>query len=124
MKSKIYLFVTVILLSFNINGEETKHEGSTTIELTTNPDKLGQCPRIPNYIPIECTYNYGILQFSFEYDLGIIDVTITNITTGSYETRTINTSYGNAIINVSQDSGEYILTITSQTESYYGYYLL
>ncbi len=124
MKLKLFLIASVAILSLCVYGEEINSEGSTTIVLSTNPDKLGQLPRTPNSIPIECTYNYGILQLTFWDNLDIINITITNTTNGTYETKTINTINGYAIINVSQASGEYLLTITTLSETYYGYYIL
>lgn len=119
---KILLLGIMFFFSSIANAE--KYEEPKTVELTTNSEKLQQGPRTPICIPIECIYNYGTLQFSFLENLGEIDVTLINLTLGSEELISIDTSTGGAIIGVSDEAGEYMLIIETQTSSYYGYYII
>lgn len=120
VKSIIVTFALTI--SFIVNGETSNQ--SVPIELYRTEKKETIVPRTPIYIPIECMYNYGILEFSFFEDLGDITVSITNIINGQYETTSINTSVGSAIINFTQSSGEYMIVISTTTSEYYGYFEL
>ena len=111
-----------VMLFFSTIASAEKYEEPKTVELTTNSEKLQQGPRTPIHIPIDCVYSYGTLAFSFFENLGYINVSVINSTTGLIETDIIDTSCGGITINVSSSSGEYIIIIDAQTESYYGYY--
>ncbi|MBQ2838390.1 MAG: hypothetical protein IJE73_01935 [Muribaculaceae bacterium] len=120
VKSIIVTFALTI--SFIVNGETNNQ--SVPIELYRTEKKETIVPRTPSYIPIECIYNYGTLEFSFFENLGDVEVIITSITNGYSERSIIETSAGSASINVAQYPGEYMIVVMSATSEYYGYYEL
>lgn len=120
VKSIIVTFALTI--SFIVNGETSNQ--SVPIELYRTEKKETIVPRTPSYIPIECIYNYGTLEFSFFENLGDVEVIITSITNGYSERSIIETSAGSASINVAQYPGEYMIVVMSATSEYYGYYEL
>lgn len=125
MKNSIKSILATLVLAISVvaKGESSNNE-QLPIELTRTEKKETIVPRTPSYIPIECIYNYGTLEFSFFEDLGEISISITNLTNGQCDTAPIDTSVGYTIINVSQNSGEYMIVISSTTTEYYGYYEL
>ena len=120
VKSIIVTFALTI--SFIVIGETSNQ--SVPIELYRTEKKETIVPRTPSYIPIECIYNYGTLEFSFFENLGDVEVIITSITNGYSERSIIETSAGSASINVAQYPGEYMIVVMSATSEYYGYYEL
>lgn len=120
--SKINIVTFALTISFIVNGETSNQ--SVPIELYRTEKKETIVPRTPSYIPIECIYNYGTLEFSFFENLGDVEVIITSITNGYSERSIIETSAGSASINVAQYPGEYMIVVMSATSEYYGYYEL
>ena len=117
---KTILVTLALVLSIVAKGESNNKQ--IPIELVKTEKKETIVPRTPSYIPIECIYNYGTLEFSFFEDLGNINVSITNLTTGFVETTTIDTSCGGIRIDVSNSFGEYIVIIDTEIATYSGYY--
>jgi len=76
---KTILVTLALVLSIVAKGESNNKQ--IPIELVKTEKKETIVPRTPSYIPIECIYNYGTLEFSFFEDLGNINVSITNLTT-------------------------------------------
>ena len=122
ISAKTILVTLALVLSIVAKGESNNQQ--LPIELVKTEKKETIVPRTPIYIPIECIYNYGTIQFSFLENLGEINITLINLTMGSEELISIDTSTGGAIIGVSEEAGEYMLIIEAQMAYYYGYYKL
>ena len=122
ISAKTILVTLALVLSIVAKGESNNQQ--LPIELVKTEKKETIVPRTPSYIPIECIYNYGTLEFSFFENLGDVEVIITSITNGYSERSIIETSAGSASINVAQYPGEYMIVVMSETSEYYGYYEL
>lgn len=76
-------------------------------------------------IPIICIYADGTVQFTFMEDLGELEISVTNLSTGAEIIDEIDSFCGNALLEVPESSGEYQIEITTETgDSYYGEYIL
>jgi hypothetical protein len=87
-----------------------------------------ECPiRAPAYVPIEAYYA-GVLSsvcMTFSQNLGVLDITITNLTDGTYADYEVDSSLGSAILPISGNEGFYTLDIMlTSGEQYVGQFEL
>lgn len=87
-----------------------------------------ECPnRAPAYVPIEAYYA-GVLSsvcMTFSQNLGVLDITITNLTDGTYADYEVDSSLGSAILPISGNEGFYTLDIVlTSGEQYVGQFEL
>ena len=84
-----------------------------------------QRPRDLIQVPIACFYSNGSLFFTFMEDLGELEISVTNLDTGTEIFDEIDSFCGNALLEVPESSGEYQIEITTENgDSYYGEYTL
>ena len=119
MKKTVLLFFLVcgILLS---SAEEYKE-----IPIGQNPT-ITIIPRTPDYgSDIMAYYQDSVIYFQFAYDLGEVEITVTNELTGEMWQQTEDSAFGSTSIATSTDAGNYYITIvTDDGACYSGSYSL
>ena len=123
---KIILLFALLLASVNsilsANGSEDKN---ILIEKGNSIDPSEIQPRSLVNVPIYCIYNGGFLYFTFLENLGEVEITVTNQSTGANATYKYDSAYGCIVVGTSSDSGTYLIGIvTGSGEYYYGQYNL
>ena len=121
---KILLFLCM-LLSLSVIDVRGINESSKPVEINKgtakDPDKV--LPRTP--VSITCTYNEGILYFTFWEDLGELEITLTNQSTGTTTIYPYDGVSGSVVVGVSNESAPYLIEIeTISGDCYYGEYTL
>lgn len=113
MKKTVLLLFLVcgVLLS---SAEEKKE-----IQIQNNETKtLGQ--RTPNFdSDIMAYYQDGVIYLQFAYDMGEVEITVTNQSTGEQWQQTEDTTFGSALITTSTSAGNYYITIVTPDDCYY-----
>lgn len=108
MKKVVFLlFFLLPFLSFAENKSET-HE-----IVIIKQDKKQQ-PRTPDFgSDITAYYQDGVVYLQFSYDMGEVDVTVTNETTGEMWQQTEDSAFGSVAIATSATAGSYTVTIVT-----------
>ena len=108
----LLLFLTCgILLS---SAEEKKE-----IPIGQNPT-ITIIPRTPDYgSDIIAYYQDGVTYLQFAYDMGEVEITVTNETTGEMWQQTEDSAFGSTSIATSTDAGNYYITIVTDDASCY-----
>lgn len=76
-------------------------------------------------ITVTCYLNLSFISVCFLYDLGDVDVIITNTTYGTYTSYQVPSSVGSIIIPYSMSSGNYIISFTTmEGASYSGQFIV
>ena len=99
-------------------AEETKKENVHIIieRLEKNPQK----PRTPDYgSDIMAYYQDGVVYLQFTYDMGEVEITVTNESTGDVWQQTEDSAFGSASITTSTSAGDYYITIVTLDASCY-----
>ena len=83
-------------------------------------------PRSPNYgSDILAYYQDGVIYLQFAYDMGEVEISVINETTGEMWQQTEDTTFGSALITTSTSAGNYYITIvTDDGSSYSGNFTL
>ncbi len=83
-------------------------------------------PRIPNYgSDITAFYQNGVVYLQFAYDMGEVEITVTNESTGEQWQQIDDSAFGSATIATSTDASNYYITIvTDDGTCYSGSYSL
>ena len=76
-------------------------------------------PRTLVGVPITCTYSEGTLNFLFYEDLGELEITVTNQSSGVVSVYECDAVTGSAIVDASSDSGSYLIEIITEDGGYY-----
>ena len=113
MKKTVLLLFLVcgVLLS---SAEEKKE-----IQIQNNETKtLGQ--RTPNFdSDIMAYYQDGVIYLQFAYDMGEVEISVINETTGEMWQQTDDSAFGSATIATSTNVGNYYITIVTDDGSCY-----
>lgn len=108
----LLLFLTCGIL---LSSAEDKKEIPIDKELT-HP----KAPRTPDYgSDITAFYQDGVIYLQFAYDMGEVEITVTNETTGEMWQQTENSAFGSISIATSTDAGNYYITIVTDDASCY-----
>lgn len=100
-------------------------EKNIVIEKGSSKDPNEVRPRTPVLVPIACTYNDGVLYFSFLEDLGEMEIRVINQSLGVISTSECDAMNGSVVVPVSSESGSYLIEIVTENgECYYGEYVL
>ncbi len=76
--------------------------------------------RTPNFgSDIMAYYQDGAIYLQFAYDMGEVEITVTNETTGEMWQQTDDSAFGSATIATSTDAGNYYITIVTDDASCY-----
>ena len=85
-----------------------------------NPPKDPQSQRTPDYgNDITAFYQSGVVYLQFAYDMGEVEITVTNETTGEMWQQTEDTAFGSVSITTSTSAGDYYITIVTDDASCY-----
>ena len=76
--------------------------------------------RTPFSSDITAYYQSGVIYLNFGSDMGEVDITVTNETTGEQWSQTDDSAFGATTITTSTDAGDYTITIASATITYIG----
>ena len=80
----------------------------------------GALARTPNYgSDIMAYYQDGMIYLQFAYDMGEVEISVINETTGEVWQQTEDTTFGSALITTSTDVGNYYITIVTDDGSCY-----
>ena len=79
-----------------------------------------KAPRTPEFgNDIMAYYQDGVIYLQFAYDMGEVEITVTNQSTGEQWQQTEDTTFGSALITTSTDVGNYYITIVTDDGSCY-----
>lgn len=108
----LFISATNILAEDNNNNS-----GSTTFIPESGTGKVNY-PRTP-YVPIICSYNQESIIIYFYEELGDVEITLTNLTTGEEWIEAGNSTIGLISIITSGSSGEYHIVIETEDGGIY-----
>ena len=91
-----------------------------------NPPKDPQSQRTPDFgSDIMAYYQDGVIYLQFAYDMGEVEITVTNESTVEMWQQTEDSAFGSTSIATSTDAGNYYITIvTDDGACYSGSYSL
>ena len=123
------LILSLLLILFSLPNyicmaEETKKEKVPIIIEQT--EEKPQRPRTPNFgSDITAYYQSGVIYLQFGYDMGNVEITVTNESTGEQWSQIEDTAFGSASIATSTSAGDYyIIIVTDDASCYSGSYSL
>ena len=125
---KKVLFILTVLLLSNMNfvwSTMSSGDNNIIINKDTPKDSDKERPRDLLQVPITCMYQEGSLCFTFYEDLGELEITVTNQSTGATTTYPYDAASGSVVVGVSNESAPYLIEIeTISGDCYYGEYTL
>lgn len=126
MKKTLFILIALLSIGFNSAWSSVYSEDNNIKINKGKPIKVPEeRPRDLIQVPIACFYSDGSLFFTFMEDLGELEISVTNLSTGAEIIDEIDSFCGNAVMEVPESSGEYQIEITTETgEAYYGEYTL
>ncbi len=115
-KITFFTFLSFLILPF-LTFANNKSETHEIVIIKQNKEKE---PRTPNYgSDITAFYQSGMVYLQFMYDMGEVEITVTNETTGEVWQQTDDTTFGSATIATSTNVGNYYITIVTDDGSCY-----
>lgn len=68
------------------------------------------------FVPFEANYNAGLASVLVRFikDVGEVEISIRNLSSGEYNDYTINSKIGSIVLPISGDFGDYVITFTLQ----------
>ena len=120
MKKSILVFLLCLfsLSNYVCMAEETKKEKEPII--IGQERDFPNLPRTPDYgSDIMAFYQDGVIYLQFAYDMGEVEITVTNETTGEMWQQTEDSAFGSTSIATSTDAGNYYITIVTDDASCY-----
>ncbi len=80
----------------------------------------GALARTPDYgSEITAFYQDGMIYLQFAYDMGEVEISVINETTGEMWQQTEDTAFGSVSITTSTSAGDYYITIVTDDASCY-----
>ena len=126
MKKILGLLALLISLQMfaKVTGDGVMDDKTVNVELEKgNPTIDDRHPR--TLIPITCSYQEGSLCFTFYEDLGELEITVTNQSTGTTTIYPYDGVSGSVVVGVSNESAPYLIEIeTISGDCYWGEYTL
>ena len=117
---KLFITSLLILLTGMTATAKAEIKDEINIPIRNNEGELIGKPKAPERIHIDCQYVDGCLFFGFYYDLGNVNVIVTNEVTGEQWNAVLQTS-SIAFMNISDSAGSYHIEITTiYNKVYYG----
>ena len=117
----VFLILTLFLFSLPNHicmAEETKKEKVPII--IGREENKPNLPRTPDYgSDIMAYYQDGVIYLQFAYDMGEVEITVTNETTGEQWSQIDDSAFGSASIATSTNVGNYYITIVTDDASCY-----
>ena len=113
MKKTLLLLFLVCGVLFS-SAEENKD-----ISIMGYPE-FSKSPRTPDYSSdIIAYYQDGVIYLQFIYDMGEVEISVINETTGEMWQQTDDSAFGSATIATSTNVGNYYITIVTDDGSCY-----
>ena len=126
MKKIVALFILICCtLSFSINAADSiiNEQQPQKINVTRKDTHIGVNPHSISAVPMEVYYcsSLSALMISFNYNVGIVEINVTNVCNGESVECQINSQVGTAFVPVPDENGHYSISIylPNGTE-YYG----
>ena len=111
---KIFLLLFLMCGVLLSSAEEKKE-----IPIEVKPKPITG-PRTPDYgSDIMAYYQDGVIYIQFAYDMGEVEISVINETTGEMWQQTEDTTFGSALITTSTSAGNYYITIVTDDGSCY-----
>ena len=111
---KLFLLLFLLCGVLLSSAEERKE---IPIEEKPKPTAV---PRTPDYgSDIMAYYQDGVIYLQFAYDMGEVEIIVTNETTGEMWQQTEDSAFGSTSIATSTDAGNYYITIVTDNASCY-----
>ncbi len=117
------LILSLLLILFSLPNyicmaEETKKEKKPIV--VSREEKFPNLPRTPDFgSDIMAYYQDGVIYLQFVYDMGDVEITVTNESTGEQWQQTEDTAFGSMSITTSTAAGDYFITIVTDDASCY-----
>lgn len=124
---KVFLILFLFTLpNFNICMAEETKKVNVPITIVEKEQNNPNLPRTPDFgSDIMAYYQDGMIYLQFAYDMGEVEITVTNESTGEMWQQTEDTAFGSASITTSTAVGDYFITIiTGDTTCYTGYFCI
>ena len=73
-------------------------------------------PHSKAFVPFEANYNAGLASVFVRFikDVGEVEISIQNLSSGEYNDYTINSKIGSIVLPISGNTGDYVITFTLQ----------
>ena len=112
---RILTIMVLMLSAFSLRAQDNPDETEVIVEEVTQSEEEGPTLRAPSVVPITCFYYLSMetVVLSFVADLGNLDITVYNQTTGD-STYYFHSGTGTAILPI-QDEGLIVLDIVSSS---------
>ena len=111
---KLFLLLFIVCGSLLSSAEERWE-----IPIQDEPKPAGD-PRTPYFgNDIMAYYQNGVVYLQFTYDMGEVEITVTNESTGDVWQQTEDSAFGSASITTSTSAGDYYITIVTLDGSCY-----
>lgn len=120
MKKVFLIFLSLLfsLPNFISIAEEAKKE-NLPIVIGRTEDRPNH-PRTPDYgSDIMAYYQDGVVYLQFAYDMGMVEITVTNESTGEQWQQIDDSAFGAVSIATSTSAGNYYITIVTDDGSCY-----
>lgn len=111
---KVFLILSLLLLSLPnlVMAEDPKKEQGPIIIGQEND--FPKEPRTPDFgSDITAYYQDGVVYLQFGYDMGEVEISVTNETTGEMWQQTDDSAFGSASIATSASAGSYTISIVT-----------
>lgn len=126
MKKILGLLALLVSLQMfaKVTADGVMDDKTVSVELKKGrPTTDDRHPR--TLIPITCSYQEGSLCFTFYEDLGELEITVTNQSTGTTTIYPYDAVSGSVVVGVSNESAPYLIEIeTISGDCYWGEYTL
>ncbi|MBR4351736.1 MAG: DUF3244 domain-containing protein [Bacteroidales bacterium] len=118
------LLATLFVLPFPISAHSHQDDQQPILINVTLPGQSGN--RGSLQIPFEAVLSTEALTITivFQSEIGYLDVSITNLSTGSSTNTNINSAAGNIGLPVTGGSGLYYIELCATDVIYYGYFTI
>lgn len=116
---RIILILSVFLCVNAIAWSQSERDRKEVVLEKVDKDSEELQPRTLVGVPITCTYSEGTLYFTFYEDLGELEITVTNLSSGAASVDECDSMTGSAIVDASSDSGSYRVEIVAEDGTYY-----
>ena len=117
---KKLMFILCICLGVNtVVWSKSEPDRKEVVLEKVDDDSNKSRPRTLVGVPIICTYSEGTLNFLFYEDLGELEITVTNQSSGVVSVYECDAVTGSAIVDASSASGRYRVEIVAEDGTYY-----
>lgn len=118
MKKTIILTGIITLIGF-VTGNADSNDGKARTEIPIRKDQIIR-PRTPDVSTgIDAYYQNGVIYLQFSWDLGCMDVSVTNHATGEQWLDAVCSDSGAEAVCISTSAGNYTIELTTDDGTTY-----